>query len=56
MEILIFKFLSMPLLICLVSWTQKRFSHHAGGMIGGLPLTVVPILVFLAIEQGADFA
>jgi hypothetical protein len=34
----------------------RRFGHHVGGWVVGLPLTSGPVAFFLATDQGASFA
>ena len=56
MSILLFKLTAGPLLIALVTLVTRRFGPSAGGWLVGLPLTSGPISVFLALEQGTDYA
>jgi hypothetical protein len=45
-----------PLLIGAASLAGRRFGHHLGGWLVGLPLTSGPVAFFLATEQGVPFA
>jgi hypothetical protein len=45
-----------PLLIGGASLAGRRFGHHVGGWLVGLPLTSGPVAFFLATEQGVPFA
>jgi hypothetical protein len=45
-----------PLLIGGASLAGRRFGHHVGGWLVGLPLTSGPVAFFLATEQGMSFA
>lgn len=56
MSILLFKLTAGPLLIALVTQVTRRLGPSAGGWLVGLPLTSGPISVFLALEQGTDYA
>lgn len=56
MSILLFKLTAGPLLIALVTLVTRRFGPSAGGWLVGFPLTSGPISVFLALEQGTDYA
>jgi hypothetical protein len=55
-KILLLKLLLTPVFIGLVSGFARRFGPRAGGWLAGLPLTSGPISVFVALEQGTDFA
>lgn len=46
----------MPPLIGLVTLAARRWGAAVGGWLGGLPLVAGPISVFLALEQGPEFA
>ena len=50
------KLVLTPVLIVVISIVARRWGPKAGGLLAGLPLTSAPISVFLAIEQGRDFA
>lgn len=54
--ILVLKLTLTPLFIGLVSGFARRFGPRAGGWLAGLPLTSGPISVFVALEQGPEFA
>lgn len=46
----------MPLVITIVSHATKKWGHTIAGIISCLPWVAGPILAFIAIEQGSDFA
>jgi len=56
MQLLAFKIILTPLLIVAVSLAGRRWGPKIGGLLAGLPLTSAPVSVFLAVEQGTDFA
>jgi hypothetical protein len=56
MSILAFKFLLTPLLMTAATLAARRWGAAVGGWIVGLPITSGPISLFLALEQGPDFA
>jgi hypothetical protein len=45
-----------PVLIGGASLAGRRFGHHVGGWLVGLPLTSGPVAFFLATDQGESFA
>jgi hypothetical protein len=55
-EILVLKLVVTPLLIAAATLVTRRWGHGVGGWLAGFPLTSAPVSVFLAIEQGPDFA
>jgi hypothetical protein len=50
------KLLLTPLLIGAATIAARRWGHSIGGWFAGLPLTSGPISLFLALEQGPEFA
>jgi hypothetical protein len=56
MDILLLKLVITPVLILIASLASRRWGEVIGGWIVGLPLTSAPVAVFLAIEQGPEFA
>lgn len=56
MASLILKLLLTPLLIVAATLTSRRWGPVAGGLLVALPLTSGPVSVFLALEQGREFA
>lgn len=56
MTTLIIKLLLTPIFIALVTLADRRWGPAASGLLVGLPLTSGPVSLFLAIEQGVDFA
>jgi uncharacterized membrane protein (GlpM family) len=55
-SLFLWKCVSLPLVVVLISWVQKRWGHRVGGMVTGLPTTAAFITIFLAIEQGPAYA
>lgn len=55
-HLLLYKVLVTLFFVGVVTYSQKRWSHSLGGIISSLPITIGPISVFLAIEQGLPFA
>lgn len=53
---LILKLLLIPAFLLLISLAGKRWGPSVAGWLSGLPVVVGPILFFLAIEQGPQFA
>ena len=51
-----FKLILSPLLIGGATLAARRWGQSVGGWIVGLPLTSGPVSVFLALEQGREFA
>src|SRR5437660_12361221 len=56
MRVLVAKLILTPVLIVTISIVARRWGPKTGGLLAGLPLTSAPISVFLAVEQGRDFA
>jgi hypothetical protein len=54
--LLLVKLVAVPMLVLSASLAARKWGPAVGGLIIGLPLTSGPVLVFLAIEQGVDFA
>ncbi len=46
----------VPLVVWLASVAGRRWGHAATGWISGLPLIAGPISIFLALDQGLEFA
>ncbi len=42
-------------MIALISLAGRIYGPFVGGILGGLPVIMGPILAFLAVEQGSDF-
>ena len=55
-EIFVLKLLVTPLLIAAATLVARRWGPGVGGWLAGFPLTSAPVSVFLALEQGTDFA
>lgn len=53
---LLFKIILAPLLIGLVTLAGRRWGPGISGWLLGIPVNSGPILLFLALEQGEDFA
>jgi hypothetical protein len=50
------KLILTPLLIGSASLAGRRYGAAVGGWLVGLPLTSAPVVFFLALERGTDFA
>lgn len=50
------KLVLVPLLIAAITVAGARFGPRVAGMLTGLPVVAGPIVLFLALEQGAAFA
>lgn len=50
------KFLITPTLMLAISLAAKRWGTQIGGLLSGLPVTSALVVLFLSLEQGADFA
>src|SRR5712692_1697596 len=55
-EIFILKLVVTPVLIAAATLVARRWGPGVGGWLAGFPLTSAPVSVFLALEQGPDFA
>ncbi len=53
---LLFKILLAPVLIALISLAGRKWGPGVSGWLLGIPFNGGPILFFLALEQGAQFA
>ena len=56
MTLFAIKLIMTPLLIAAATLAARRWGESVGGWIVGLPLTSGPVSVFLALEQGPEFA
>ena len=56
MDLLVFKLTATPLLIAAATLAARRWGQAVGGWLVGLPLTSGPVILFLALDQGAPFA
>jgi hypothetical protein len=45
-----------PVLVAIVSLVARRWGPTAGGLLVGLPWMTGPVLVFLALDKGLEFA
>jgi uncharacterized membrane protein (GlpM family) len=54
--VLILKLLLVPLFLALISLAGKRWGAGVAGWLAGFPVVAGPILLFLAVERGAEFA
>ena len=54
--ILAAKLVLVPLFIAAITLAGARFGPRAAGVLTGLPVVAGPIVLFLALEQGAGFA
>lgn len=50
------KLLITPALMLAISLAAKRWGTHIGGLLSGLPITSALVMLFLSLEQGAEFA
>jgi hypothetical protein len=53
---LLLKLLIVPLFLCGVSLAARRWGPQIGGLLAGFPVVTGPILFFLSVEQGSEFA
>jgi hypothetical protein len=53
---LLLKLLVVPIFLALITLAARRWGPGVGGLLAGFPVVTGPILYFLAIEQGSDFA
>jgi len=56
MSTLLFKLILGPLLIGVATLVSRRWGPSIGGWLVGLPLTSAPVVLFLALDQGTQFA
>lgn len=56
MTLFVIKLILTPLLIAAATLTARKWGESVGGWLVGLPLTSGPVSVFLALEQGPQFA
>ncbi len=56
MNSFLIKLILMPLIIAVVTLASRKWGNNVGGIIASLPWVAGPILVFISIEQGVDFA
>jgi len=54
--LLALKLVLVPALVAGGTLAGRRWGHTIGGLLGGLPLVAGPVLFFLAVEQGDQFA
>ena len=54
--VLLLKLLLVPALIALVTLAGRRWGPAVAGWLSAFPVVAGPILLFIAIEQGAEFA
>jgi len=54
--VLLLKLCLVPALIALVTFAGRRWGPGVAGWLSAFPVVAGPILLFIAIEQGADFA
>ena len=55
MSLLWLKLTLAPALVVAVSLAARVFGPTVGGLLAGLPIVAAPVLLFLALEQGAAF-
>ncbi|MEC5343504.1 hypothetical protein ABRZ24_12965 [Brenneria populi] len=56
LDILAVKLIVTPALMLVVSLAVRKWGSFVGGLLSGMPLTSGPVALFLAIEQGPQFA
>jgi hypothetical protein len=54
--LLVLKLILAPLLVALATLVVRRWGPKIGGIVVGLPISTGPIFLFLAIDQGVEFA
>ncbi len=54
--LVVVKILTIPVLLWMVALISKRFGPMVAGIVSGLPIFSGPIVFYIALEQGADFA
>ena len=54
--LLLLKLTLAPMLVAIATLATRRWGPSVGGILVGLPLSTAPIFLFLAIDQGLDFA
>lgn len=55
MHLLVLKLTLIPLVIALVTLAIRKWGNKIGGLIGSMPWTAGPILLFFILEQGTPF-
>ena len=55
-SLLLLKLLLAPCFVVLVSIIQRRWGDDVGGRLIGLPLTTVPFILIIYIQEGSSFA
>jgi hypothetical protein len=53
---LVLRLVLAPAFIVAISLLARRFGARAGGVVGGLPVIIGPILLVLALDEGRSFA
>jgi uncharacterized membrane protein (GlpM family) len=56
MNTFLIKLILMPLIIATVTLVSKKWGNSIGGILASLPWVAGPIILFIAYEQGIDFA
>ena len=54
--LLLLKLALPPVLVAVISLVARRVGPTIGGMLVGLPWMTGPVLYFLALDKGIDFA
>ena len=54
--IVLYKLLTVPVVILITTYLVKRWGAFVGGIFAGLPIFSGPISFFITYEQGAEFA
>lgn len=51
-----FKLAATPLLVLIATLIIRRWGASVGGLMAGIPIMTGPIMIFIAMEQGTEFA
>ncbi len=54
--LLILKLTIVPLFIGLITLAGRKWGSSVAGLMGAFPVVAGPIIIFIALEQGSDFA
>lgn len=54
--IIFFKLITVPLFIALITLVGRKWGPGRAGLLAGFPVVAGPIVIFIALEQGPEFA
>jgi hypothetical protein len=54
--LLILKLTIVPLFIALITLVGRKWGSSVAGLMGAFPVVAGPIIIFIALEQGSEFA